>query len=133
MKLCFFCGKPNDFAQCILDEAKADMRQPLMYILDADGNPVPVEDADEWSLWYGTADRVVAQTQIGKFGVSTVFLGIDHNFYGGPPLVFETAVFHDLGDDVDFGFADIKRRYSTRAEALAGHQQICDQIEAIAR
>lgn len=47
-------------------------------------------------------DRVVKQ-EVVLFGrvVSTVFLGIDHSFGFGPPLLFETMVFRSrrgLGD-----------------------------------
>ena len=52
--------------------------------------------------------------------VSTVFLALDHRFMGGgPPLVYETMV---------FGLADFDdrecERYSTRADAIAGHARI---------
>lgn len=36
----------------------------------------------------------VAEAHLGKFYISTVFLGIDHNFLGkGGPILFETMVF----------------------------------------
>jgi hypothetical protein len=39
----------------------------------------------------GTADRRVKLTEHELFVLSTVFLGLDHRFYGnGTPLVFET-------------------------------------------
>jgi hypothetical protein len=42
----------------------------------------------------GTADRQVKLTEHELFVVLTVFLGLDHRFYGkGPPLVFETMAF----------------------------------------
>jgi hypothetical protein len=57
----------------------------------------------------------VAQDQIGVARVSTVFMGIDHNFTrGGPPLLFETMIFGGPED----GF---QARYSTWDEAEAGH------------
>jgi len=52
----------------------------------------------------------------GKVFVSTIFLGIDHNFGGGKPLVFETMIFggkHDL----------YQERYSTYEEAIEGHKR----------
>jgi len=44
---------------------------------------------------YEKAERHVAHTQVTpNIRVSTVFLGIDHNFYGiGAPILFETMVF----------------------------------------
>lgn len=55
--------------------------------------------------------------------VSTVFLGIDHNFSSdGPPLLFETMIF----DDYDSG--DMWR-YSTWEEAEAGHKSALNEIK----
>ena len=67
----------------------------LKYILDKDKNVIPSNDVVGWGKWFETADRRVARTVLnnGKL-VSTVFMGLDHNFCGeGPPLVFETMVF----------------------------------------
>lgn len=50
--------------------------------------------------------------------VSTVWLGLDHNYFGGPPLIFETMVFPSEDDWT----AEDSDRYSTEAEARAGHE-----------
>lgn len=50
----------------------------------------------------------------GDVRVSTVFLGLDHRFGDGPPLLFETMAF--VGHD-DVGM----ERYSTWQEAEEGH------------
>lgn len=50
--------------------------------------------------------------------VSTVFLGLDHNFgSGGPPILWETMIFNVETED---GY-QFQERYSTREEAIAGH------------
>ena len=55
---------------------------------------VPCRDLMEWAKWFETANRVVAQTEVGSLFVSTVFLGLDHNFLdSGQPLLFETMIF----------------------------------------
>lgn len=67
-----------------------------MYVLGGpDGHtPIPEEDFLKWGEWLETAERHVAQTRIGNVWVSTVFLGLDHNFFGeGPPILFETMIF----------------------------------------
>lgn len=64
----------------------------LHYTLDGH-TPVLCQDVSVWALWYEGADRHVAKTQDGGILVSTVFLGMDHSFGGGPPLLFETMVF----------------------------------------
>lgn len=61
----------------------------------------------------------VAETVLpeGKW-VSTVWLGLNHRHDDGPPLIFETMVFPSK----DGPLLEIDcLRYSTEAEALAGH------------
>ena len=44
-------------------------------------------------------DRIVKQDQIGDVGISTVFLGLDHQFGEGEPLLFETMIFGGKEDN----------------------------------
>ena len=61
------------------------------YILD--GKTPVATDLMTWANAFGLQDRHVARTAKGNVSVSTVFLGIDHNFGGdGPPLLFETTL-----------------------------------------
>jgi hypothetical protein len=83
------------------------------YILEGH-TPVAVDDVLTWARWYETAARHVATTNVGEVHVSTVFIGLDHAFQGGPPILFETMIF---GGKQDGYFA----RYSTWEEAEAGH------------
>jgi hypothetical protein len=56
--------------------------------------PVPCEDLLKWARWFEENDRHVAETRVmGTVRVSTDFLGLDHAFLGGPPLLFETMAF----------------------------------------
>ena len=74
----------------------------IYYVLDDQKRAVPT-DADTWARAFEDADkRRVARTDISpKIAVSTVFLGMDHrHFGGGPPLIFETAIFDDEECDV---------------------------------
>jgi hypothetical protein len=90
------------------------------YILDENGKPVQEPDLLTWALWFETAERHVALTEIGDIKISTVFLGIDHN-YGfdkdPTPVLYETMVFGGALDE------DM-RRYCTREEAQAGHAEL---------
>ena len=74
----------------------------------------------EWAEWFETANRIVKQeTLSNKLRVSTVFLGLNHNFGIWKPLWFETMVFpeKDMGDlDMD--------RYTTWEEAEKGHKKM---------
>jgi len=47
---------------------------------------VLASSAKEFGEWVETADRVVSHTQVADIEVSTVFLGIDHQFFAAPPL-----------------------------------------------
>jgi hypothetical protein len=86
--------------------------------------PTPEPDLLKWSAWFETADRIVEQTVVTHdVKVSTVFLGIDHQFGDGPPLLFETMVFGGrLGDEV--------WRYSTWDEAVAGHHEAVKMVSS---
>ena len=92
------------------------------YILNG-REPVSV-DFETWAKWYGTADRHVADTQLGDVRISTVFLGLDHSFGGRHPLLFETMVFG--------GYLDGEQdRYTTWAEADAGHTRMVQRVALV--
>ena len=63
-----------------------------LYILK-DKLAIPCDSMKEWGRFMETGDRRVAETMIENVWVSTVFLGLDHNHFGGEPLLFETMVF----------------------------------------
>lgn len=87
------------------------------YILDGK-TPVPA-DLMTWAKWFETADRHVAKDQIGDVGISTVFLGIDHSWGSGPPLIFETMIFggpHDQHQTRASTWEEAERQH---ADALA--------------
>ncbi len=91
------------------------------YKLTDKGEPILCGDILEWAAWFETTpDRVVEQTTIGGLFVSTVFLGFDHVFLGGPPLLWETMLFADGGVD------QWCERTSTREQALAAHRRACE-------
>jgi len=86
--------------------------------------PVECEDILEWGQWIETANRRVAFTVVGTFRVSTVFLGLDHNFHdNGPPQLFESMAFSSGG-----WTDEIMDRYSTWEEAERGH---ADMVESV--
>lgn len=94
--------------------------------------PVHEPDIMKWARWFHTADRHVAVSHVNGWRVSTVFIGIDHNFInGGPPELFETMIFpavdskYSLSETLDLGLAhsDLCERYSTWEEAEAGHRK----------
>ena len=86
------------------------------YILDAENKPVLCDDIREWGRWYEGGDdkRRVASTEFDGGYVSTVFLGLDHSFTHGEPVLWETMIFGGPHD----GFQD---RYISHEDAVAGH------------
>lgn len=73
-----------------------------LYVLTDEGVPWQCPDVSVWARWYETADRCVGETVHGQVRVSTVFLGIDHAFDDGAPLLYETMIFggeHDGHQD----------------------------------
>ena len=79
---------------------------------DRQGNPLTLM---EWAS--STDDKRVAYTKVDDTTISTVWLGFDHQFGDGPPLIFETMVFEGPLNAEQI-------RYSTEAEAVAGHDQM---------
>lgn len=81
-----------------------------------EGRELKTVDFATWARWFGTADRHVANDEIGGARVSTVFLGIDYSFGNGPPLLFETMIFGGP-------HADYQTRCSTWEQAEAQHAE----------
>ncbi len=82
------------------------------------GEPITHEQQmEEWKqpdFDWDKMKRVALQEQ-GDIRVSTVFLGLNHQYGGGPPLIFETMIFGGEYDEEQW-------RYTTEAEALQGHE-----------
>lgn len=105
--------------------------RPMHYILDANGDPQPCDDLLVWAQWFETTNRIVSNDYdegdpTRAVRVSTVFLGLDHNFsldHKGPPVLWETMVF---GGKLD---GEMKR-YSSKKDAAKGHQAMCRRVMA---
>jgi hypothetical protein len=92
-----------------------------------DGKVVEEPDLMKWAQWFEEGDRVVAKTKIssGEWEVSTVFLGLDHNFgSGGKPVLWETMVF---GGPMD----EYQERYSSVTEARRGHNKVVEKLRKL--
>ena len=87
----------------------------LQYILNANGEPEPCDDLLTWGRWMeNVAARRVDRTEFDGGYVSTVFLGLDHAFTHGAPVLWETMIFGGPHD----GYQD---RYTSLKAARAGH------------
>ena len=94
------------------------MSKSPYYKLDGAGEPVPCKDILEWAEWFAQSHDacVVVKTELPSgTTVSTVFIGIDHGFRGGDPVLWETMLF---GGDYDLACD----RYRSRRDAIVGHE-----------
>lgn len=136
----------------IFDAAESplmDELSPLGYY-DRSGNVISFRDWARLKAWDETRQREytrVAQTTVGDYWISTVWIGLNHNFGDGPPLIFETMVFNKsfpdqpplselFNSDVErpefTNWTDLDmRRYSTEEEALLGHEEMVEKVRLI--
>src|SRR5262249_49494543 len=89
---------------------------------DRQGHPIRMEAMAK--LIEDLDYKRIAETTLpdGKW-VSTVWLGINHQFGQGPPLIFETMVFESRENLSEIAC----QRYSTENEAIIGHQEMVAQ------
>jgi len=126
------------------------MRENRNYILDGH-TPVLEEDLIKWFRWFESSvtQRQVgfttfenrepwislAEKELKKMQefmpnwktdtelirVSTVFLGLDHQYFAGPPILFETMIFHGP-------LNEYQERYETWDEASKGHDIAVEKV-----
>ena len=86
------------------------------YILDEHGEPQPEPDLMKWAKWFETTERHILCDKLPNgVKVSTVFLGLDHNWSNGSlPVLWETMIFGGPHDQY-------QERYTLKSEAIKGH------------
>lgn len=79
----------------------------------------------EWAKLFEDRDyQRIRHSDLGGVSVSTVWLGIDHNWgQQGPPVIFETMVFGHYEEE-------FMVRYCTEDEAIIGHIAVVEQVLA---
>lgn len=87
------------------------------YCLDDNNNPVECDRAT-WEIKINSPKRLVAVAEVGRYTISTTFVGIDY------PLLFETAIFDDWNKEETV----IYNRYATWKEAEAGHKKAVEYV-----
>jgi len=96
--------------------------RPLWYTLDEAGNPIPTDNPEEA---ISPRTKRVAETHVTRdIVVSTVFLGLDHAWDDGPPILWETMVF---GGKLDSEQA----RYRSRRDAEDGHEAMVERVRVV--
>lgn len=114
-------GKTNIGSQGIFKPVKEGIMNNDRYILTGK-EPTKCASLIEWGRWMENIDkRKVAHDMVGEARVSTVFLGLDHNWDEGEPILFETMVFSGKRDGE-------MERYSTWDEAIDGHNRIVESL-----
>lgn len=91
----------------------------IYYILEG-RETRPAANLQEWTNWFDGETQVAKDTQ-EEVQISTVFLGLDHSFTGGIPMLFETLVFGGKHDGE-------MKRYSTWRAAESGHWDMCRKV-----
>ncbi len=117
------------------------------YILNDANEPIPCEDVHVWGTWFERFEnRKVARTEIGPWEISTIFLGLNHSFDNGIPLLFETLVSgpeQDTSVDTPVDLQELNggdavaswlhggyiRRYATWTGAEDGHNEIVELLK----
>ena len=82
------------------------------------------------------ADKWRLKESIGPFDISTVDLEIPHGWGSHPVFWYETMVFRADGNDSQWReayieFENTQVRYVCRGDAIAGHEKICREIQAL--
>lgn len=107
---------------------------------DKQGNPISVEEFSRLKFGGDMEYGRIGLTQVGPYTISTVWLGIDHAFGEGPPVLFETMVFAtdaweaDRSVSVEEGRPPLHefdcQRYCTEEEAQIGHEEMVLLVRA---
>lgn len=119
----------SKFAMDELDEKMENKSSFKHYNIDG----IPMSTW-EWSGYISDLDyKIIKQDRFGPFFVSTVWLGLDHgfNWENNPeykPLIFETMIFDDeenFKEKKTHELHDFQERYSTKQQAIDGHEKAC--------
>jgi len=96
----------------------------MWYILDKDNKPIR-SNIISYSKWESKNPGIkgVKQDYIGDIYISTVFLGLDHSYDGGKPLLWETMVFN--GEDDMY-----QERYTCYEDAVEGHERVLELVKS---
>ena len=98
----------------------------VFYVLEGKEVVCVGDDVELWSQRFELDNRQIGDDHIDGVRVSTVFMGVDHNFDpDGEPLLFETMIFGGEHDKERW-------RYSTFDEAEAGHVRAVDLVKNVA-
>ena len=100
----------------------------MWYILDNNHKPV-TSTGIESSKWMeeNPKRKTVGYDKLKDINgddvrVSTVFLGLDHSWNGGKPILWETMIFNGEHDDY-------QERYTSHEDAVEGHKRALNLVK----
>lgn len=96
------------------------------YVLDKTTHKIKEVDLMEWATMFDgdfESTRRVAEDYVSDVHISTVFLGLNHRWGDGPPLLFETMIFGGKHDEY-------QERYTTWDEAVEGHKKAVELVKS---
>ncbi len=94
------------------------------YVLDEKNQPKPATVEEFGKFMADPFRKVVSRTDLpGDVQISTVFLGLDHGWGRGEPVLFETMIFGGQHDQHMW-------RYTSREAAVLGHLEVLDALRA---
>lgn len=94
------------------------------YILDEQGNAVPINDIFKWAAFMRSSAARTNITLLDNIIISTAFLGYDHSFDNEKevPILWETMIFGGKHDQH-------QERYTSKEEAMEGHERAVKMAE----
>ena len=114
------------------------MKPSHWYGLNKDGEPVAMPEHPMGSagwlevmaqlvpmLWQHPLRQVAREEVAPGVEVSTVFLGLNHNWGSGPPIYWESMAF---GGSMNM---EMDRCSGSREQALAMHAAFCERVRAV--
>lgn len=99
----------------------------IKYFILNEDHTVREVSFEEYSDWDSINEfkRRIARTELPSgILISTVFLGLDHNFGDEPPILFETMAFAHGNVSEDL----CQQRYNTYDEAIEGHNKVVEEM-----
>ena len=91
-------------------------------------------DSKPISTWEWTGlmsePRHIAATTIEGYWISTVWIGIDHGFFGNDPIIFEIMIFVQDQPEIE-EFLGYQERYSTKEGAAEGHKRAIKFVKKV--
>lgn len=94
----------------------------MKYLINKHGFAVHTNDLAAWCDNFAkTRNKFHLDTPIGENRLSTVFLGLDHSFGGGPAILWESMLLSPEGDEIGCWRFQYKREaYEFHRERVRG-------------